>query len=58
MTLLGFVVQDNAVKRRVVTVGAKRPRDLQILSGVEEGEAVVVVSTGRLDDGTRVKITH
>jgi membrane fusion protein (multidrug efflux system) len=51
-----FVVRDDAVKRQEVQVGRRRPGFVQILSGLEEGDLVVVEGTLRLRDGSKVRI--
>ncbi|WP_340679508.1 efflux RND transporter periplasmic adaptor subunit [Paraglaciecola sp.] len=51
-----FVVRDDAVKRQEVKVGRRRPGFVQILSGLEIGDRVVVEGTLRLRDGSKVRI--
>ena len=51
-----FVVKDGAVKRTQVEVGRRRPGFVQITSGLEIGDQVVVEGTLRLRDGSKVRI--
>ena len=51
-----FVVKDQQVERRAVTVGAMRGSDQEIVAGVHEGEQVVVKSPDALHDGERVNV--
>ena len=51
-----FVVRDGKAERREVRIGARRPGDVEILSGLDEGEAVVTHGTMRLRDGQAVNI--
>ena len=51
-----FVVKDQQVERRAVSVGAVRGSDQEILAGVHEGDQVVVKSPDALHDGERVNI--
>ena len=51
-----FVVQADKVTRREVTVGLRKPGMAQIISGLSEGENVVVEGTLKLRDGSGVKV--
>lgn len=51
-----FVVEDGTAFRREVQTGARRPGDVEILHGLQEGELVVTHGTMRLRDGQKVKI--
>jgi membrane fusion protein, multidrug efflux system len=51
-----FVVVDGAVVRKQVTVGRRKPGFVQILSGLNEGDSVVVEGTLRLRDGSKVRV--
>ena len=50
------VSSDSVVHRRVVTLGVREGKQVQVLTGVTPGEEVVVVGGMGLDDKTRVKI--
>jgi len=51
-----FVVRDGRLERRAVTVGESRASDIEIMAGVNPGDAVVVQELEGLRDGQRVKI--
>ncbi len=53
--LVAFVVQDSTATRRDVTVGIESERRLQILSGIEAGELVVVSGQRGLREGMAVR---
>jgi len=53
--LAAFVVQDSTVSRRNVTVGIESGRRLQIVSGIEAGELVVVSGQRDLRQGMAVR---
>jgi len=50
-----FVVQQDRVERRAVTVGAAEGDQVEIVSGLTGGERIVVEGHDGLADGTRVK---
>ncbi|GAC1703051.1 MAG: efflux RND transporter periplasmic adaptor subunit [Candidatus Acidiferrum sp.] len=51
-----FLVKEDHVERRAVTVGGTRGSDVEILSGLSSGEPVVVKSSQELKDGQAVEI--
>ncbi len=51
-----YVVQDGAVERRPVQTGIAWQNRVEIVSGIEESEQVVVVGQSGLRDGARVKV--
>jgi len=51
-----FVLRDGAVQKRTVKTGIEKEGRVQILSGVEPGEQVVVAGNENLKDGTKVRI--
>lgn len=51
-----FVVNTETAERRAVQTGARRPGEVEILSGLAEGDLVVTHGTMRLRDGQKVKI--
>jgi membrane fusion protein (multidrug efflux system) len=54
--LFVFVVKDGAVSRKEVEAGRRRPGFVQIISGLDIGDQVVVEGTLRLRDGSKVRI--
>ncbi len=50
-----FVVREDKVERRAVTIGPAMGEQIEIASGVNAGERVVVEGPARLADGARVK---
>jgi len=48
---LVFVAKDNRAQARLVRVGKRTARELQLLSGVEAGERIVVENAAALRDG-------
>jgi membrane fusion protein (multidrug efflux system) len=52
-----FVVDDEKAVRRAVELGFAERDKVEVLSGVSEGEGVVVVGQSILRDGTEVKAT-
>ena len=51
-----FVAKDDVAEKRSVEVGLEENQRLEILSGLDEGESVVVAGQGSLKDGSRIKI--
>ena len=51
-----FVVEDEIVDRRAVSVGRSIGTDVEIMAGVTVGDRVVVSETDGLSDGQRVKV--
>lgn len=52
-----FVLNDSTVERRPVETGMTSQGRVQILSGLQEGETVVVTGNNRLRDGAAVRVT-
>ncbi len=50
-----FVARDGAARRREVTLGQRLDREIEVLSGLAEGEQVVVVGHEGLSDGQAVE---
>ncbi len=50
-----YVVKEGKASRREVQVGEKSEEWVEILSGLEEGERVVVEGVGKIKDGQRVE---
>ena len=53
---LVFVLQGDVVERRAVTVGRALRDEVEVESGLDEGEMVVVAPSAELVDGARVKV--
>lgn len=51
-----YLVREGRLERRVVSVGAQRGKDVEVLAGVSEGDQVVVKGQERLHDGQAVEI--
>ncbi len=49
-----YVVQDGAVKRRIVETGIRNDGQVEILSGLSDGDEIVVVGHSALRDGSKV----
>jgi membrane fusion protein (multidrug efflux system) len=50
-----FVVRDDVVEQREVTIGKRRPGDVEIVMGLAENERVVVEGTQNVRHGTAVR---
>jgi multidrug efflux pump subunit AcrA (membrane-fusion protein) len=51
-----FVVEQGAARMRLVTLGARRDGQVEILSGLNGGESVVAPVPPGLRDGARVEV--
>ena len=51
-----FVVKDDKVERRAVSVGLEHGDQIEVISGVTAGERVVVDGPATLKDGDKVKV--
>ncbi|MEW5767051.1 MAG: efflux RND transporter periplasmic adaptor subunit [bacterium] len=51
-----FVIKDNKAEKRQVVLGLKNPNEAEVLSGVKEGEKVVLNPPLDLKDGAALKI--
>ena len=51
-----YVVQEGVVNARDVKIGDRFGQDVEILEGVNEGEAVATTQLQRLDEGVKVRI--
>jgi membrane fusion protein (multidrug efflux system) len=49
-----FVVKDGVAFKREVTIGRRRPGEVQVTSGLDHGERVVVEGTQKIRDGIQV----
>ena len=53
-----YVVEDGKVKRTKVTLGERKPGEVQVLQGLQAGQQIVTGGTIRLRDGAAVKIVE
>ena len=53
-----FVVNDEMVTRKQVSIGLRKPGKVQIVSGLKEGEMVVIEGALKLRDGSKVKLLN
>jgi multidrug efflux pump subunit AcrA (membrane-fusion protein) len=51
-----FVLRDDRVERRAISVGSADGTSVEVLSGLNGGERVVVEGPATLTDGTKVTI--
>jgi RND family efflux transporter MFP subunit len=51
-----FLVRDDRIERRAVTLGGARGRDAEILAGIAAGDIVVVKGPANLHDGQAIEI--
>jgi len=51
-----FLVKDNRLERRAVTLGGTRGSDAEVLAGIDAGDTVVVKGPATLRDGQAVEI--
>jgi membrane fusion protein (multidrug efflux system) len=49
-----FVVKDGVASKREVTLGRRRPGEVQVMAGLEDGERVIVEGTQKVRDGVAV----
>jgi membrane fusion protein (multidrug efflux system) len=49
-----FVVKNGVAAKREVTIGRRRPGEVQVTTGLEAGERVVVEGTQKIRDGVQV----
>jgi membrane fusion protein (multidrug efflux system) len=49
-----FVVKNGVAMKREVTIGRRRPGEVQVTTGLDDGERVVVEGTQKIRDGTQV----
>jgi len=51
-----FVVKDDTAEKRAVELGLEEDTTLEIVSGLSEGERIVIAGQGGLKHGTKIKI--
>ena len=56
MLVVDEAVPPTVAKRREVSIGSRRPGEVDILTGLEAGEFVVIHTTLRIHPGQEVKI--
>lgn len=56
-TKVAYAVVQDRLQRRILAVGKTLKSDVEIISGVQPGESVVVSGPARLKDGERVKVS-
>jgi membrane fusion protein (multidrug efflux system) len=49
-----FVVKNGVAMKREVTIGRRRPGEVQVTTGLDDGERVVVEGTQKIRDGAQV----
>jgi|RhiMethySRZTD1v2_1073278.scaffolds.fasta_scaffold2295488_1 HlyD family secretion protein len=54
--LMATQVERGRARRRQVEVGHRSPESVEVLSGLTEGDRVIVYPADTIADGTRVKI--
>ncbi|MCD8073194.1 MAG: efflux RND transporter periplasmic adaptor subunit [Alistipes sp.] len=53
-----FIVKDGMAERREVTTGRQIGNKIQILTGLDDGDEVIITGISRLDNGTNVEIIN
>ena len=53
---VAYVVEDGKAVQRVVEVGIQQPVSVQVISGIEAGDKVVVTGNENLKDGMAVRL--
>jgi membrane fusion protein (multidrug efflux system) len=53
-----FVASGNKARRREVTIGLQSTTLVEVLSGIQENELVIVEGNFGLEDGTEIQITE
>ena len=53
---VAYVVKDGKASRRIVEVGMEQGRRVQILSGIQAGERIIVTGSEGLKDGASVRV--
>jgi len=51
-----FVTEGDTAVKRAVTLGIEEDENVEVLTGVAEGESVVTAGQGGLDDGQKIKV--
>ncbi|MBQ9486457.1 MAG: hypothetical protein IJU91_01455, partial [Selenomonadaceae bacterium] len=51
-----FVVKDGVLKRKIVETGIDDGKYIEIVSGIDDGEIVVISETEGLQEGTAIEV--
>jgi Fe2+ transport system protein FeoA len=51
-----FVVKQQKLERRAVSLGAERGADVEVIAGISAGDLLVVRGAGTLRDGQTVEV--
>ena len=51
-----FITDEDTAIKKAVTLGIEEEEMVEVLTGVAEGDAVVVAGQGGLDDGQKIKV--
>jgi membrane fusion protein, multidrug efflux system len=51
-----FVTEDNVAVKKPVTLGIEEGDKVEVLTGLQAGDSVVIAGQGGLDDGQRIKV--
>ena len=51
-----FVARDDVAEKRVVTLGLEEDDRIEVLTGLDPGERIVIAGQGGLEDGSSIKI--
>jgi RND family efflux transporter MFP subunit len=51
-----YVIKDGVAERRIVTLGRQVGQQVEILSGVAEGEEVAITALSKIKNGTSVEV--
>jgi HlyD family secretion protein len=54
---IAYVINDGLAERRPISIGASSINSIQIVSGLEEGETIVISSVGQFDGANTVYVT-
>jgi len=51
-----FITEEDKAIKKAVTLGIEEGDNVEVLTGVDEGDAVVIAGQGGLDDGQKIKV--
>lgn len=51
-----FVIEGGRAQERIVELGTKSGKDVEVLKGIKEGELVAISALNRLENGTPIKV--
>jgi membrane fusion protein, multidrug efflux system len=55
---LAFIVEENIAKRRILETGVEYDELIEVISGLRQGERIVISGQGKLQDGMRVNVVE